>query len=272
MIRKLLWPGALIACCAAGWAFAYGPLFPWSPITPGYGTLRLARSNIVFPRGQALDPAYLQVDQFLAEGETFHRLPGPARLRVVACRNWSDFARFCPFVRGRGVAAATLEAGDVIYVSPKLAEKRLDVAEFLRHEISHAIVAHNASLWRIRQMKPRSWLYEGVPVWFGRQKAFITQAEFFTRAGREDLWPVISFDSNAATPPDIRFSYIAWRDFLEYLAQTRGMDTFIGLFHAYIARPGELDALFEKAYGKTVRAMVAEFSAAVNEGRYHPSE
>jgi hypothetical protein len=272
MFRKVLWSGAIIVVCVMGWAFTCGPLFPWSPVTPAYDTLRLARADIFVPRGQVLDSAYLKVDQFLAEGELFHKLPGPARLRVIACRNWEDFARFCPFVRGRAVGAVTLEVGGVISVTPKLAEKRLDVAEFLRHEISHAIVAHNASLWRIHQMKQHSWLYEGVPVWFGRQKSFVTQTEFFSRAAGEDLWPVISFDSNRAAPPDIRFSYIAWRDFLDYLAQARGMETFIEFFHAYIKEPAALDALFEKAYGKPARAMVREFSSAIDHGRYAPSE
>ncbi len=84
---------------------------------------------------------------------------------------------------------------DVIYVTPILLEKHLDVGEFLRHEITHAIIGNNASWWKLPRMKHVSWLYEGVPVWFGRQHSYVTQEEFMAGARTMDLHPVIGFDS-----------------------------------------------------------------------------
>jgi len=43
-------------------AFPYGPLFPWSPMTPGYDRVRLKRADILYPRGAAIDADYHELD------------------------------------------------------------------------------------------------------------------------------------------------------------------------------------------------------------------
>lgn len=272
MIRKLVWIAGLFGVVAVSWAFAYGPLIPWSAVKPGYETLRLGRSEIVFPAGSVLDAAYLKTDEILNEAERFHKLKAHLRLRVVVCRTWEDFGRFCPVVRGRGIGAVTLDTGNVIYMSPRIREKGLDATEFLRHEMSHAVAGQNASFLRLRSMKRHSWLYEGVPVWFGRQKSYVTQTEFLTRARNTDLWPVITFDSNAANPPEIRFSYIAWRNFIDYLTQARGADVFMRFYHAFMRSPDEVEQVFAAEYGKPLHEWVREFAREVDAGQFQPSE
>jgi hypothetical protein len=145
MIRRTIWIAIAILVLVTPWAFAYGPLFPWSAIKPGYREVALQRADIFYPNGRSLDPAYLQVDHYLAEAESFHKLSAPYRLKVIATANWDDFHRFSPLTPGRGIGAATFATGTVIFVSPKLAERGFDYGEFLRHEISHAIVNHGCA-------------------------------------------------------------------------------------------------------------------------------
>ena len=110
-----------------------GPLFPWSPLKPGYTHFTLHRADIYYPSGTTLEEAYRQVDNYIAEAETFHRLKMPDRITVIAPRTWTDFHLQAPWQRGP-VGGLTLQTGTVIFITPKVAEKRLDTAEFLLHE------------------------------------------------------------------------------------------------------------------------------------------
>src|SRR5690242_16723979 len=89
----------IILVLATPWAFAYGPLFPWSIVKPGYEKLSLRRADIFYAKGSKLDPAYLKIDDLMTEAEQFHQLPFSRRIRVIACSGWSDFYRFSPLTR-----------------------------------------------------------------------------------------------------------------------------------------------------------------------------
>lgn len=273
MRRLVLIPIAIVAV-ATPWAFAYGPLFPWSAITPGYETVALQRADIFHAKGVPLDAAYLQVDRYLAEAESFHKLPAPHRLRVIAAANWDDFHRFSPFTPGRGIAGATFETGTVIFISPKVAEKGFDHGEFLRHEISHAIVNQNLSIRGKLRFRHYTWLFEGVPVWFGRQHAYLTQEEFLARARDVELQPYFEWDANGSQTKtiDMRFAYVAWRDFLDYLSQQRGHDTFVRFHQAVQHEPDKIKELFQRSYGRSLREGVMEFQRAIRSGTYRPDD
>lgn len=256
------------------WALAYGPLIPWSPVKPGYRTLTSARAEVSFPRGAGPGPALPAIDGLVDEAERFHRMRAPGRLRILECANWEDFARFCPFAPGRGVGAVTLDLGGVIYLSPRLKERGLDNAEFLRHELSHAIVAENVTLWNLRKIRRHTWLYEGVPVWFGRQRSYVSRDEFLQRASLMELQPVMDYDAGGAAPApvEMRFAYVAWRNFIEYLVHTHGLDTFHRFFGEFLARPDELEGLFAAAFGQSRKEAVERFQSAIRRREFVPPE
>jgi hypothetical protein len=261
-MRKWAWwaaPAVIIVLIAA--AFLFGPLFPWSPIQPGYTRFRLHRADVYYPSGTALDDSYRQLDTFIDEAEAFHQLKMPDRITVVAPKTWTDFHMHAPWQGGNAVAAITLQTGTVIYLTPKIGEKNLDNAEFLRHELSHAILNQNMTLWRGRKMSHMPWLSEGLAVDFGRQKAYLTEEEFLARAQTEPLAP--AFDGGN---PDMRFNYVAWRDFLEYIIRTRGRDKFQDYLLRVMQDPDEARALFPEFFKISFDDAVKEFQAKVREG------
>ena len=272
MLRRLAWLAAVLVLCVTAWAFAYGPLFPYSVIQPGYHALRFQRAYVFYPKRQVLNAAYLDVDAFIREAEAFVELHAPHLIRITQCANWSDFERFCPVIRGHSVGGVTLEPGTVIYITPKIEEKHLDPGEFLRHEIAHAVVIQNMPVWKAEQLKHVTWLYEGLPVWFGRQKSYISQKEFLERAARTDLLPVMRFDADATRPEiiDMRFAYIAWRDFLDYLVQRDGKQKFLEFFAEVRQSPPDWVRQFERSYGTPFDAVAGEFSRAIRDGSYRP--
>jgi hypothetical protein len=263
----VLWTVA-ITLLGAGPLMAYGPLLPWSPIHPGYHELRLERARILYPAGRALPKAYHHLDEWIADGEAFHSLQIHKRITVVLCRDWSDFHRFVPWLRNTVVAGVTLATGDAIYITPKVDEMRLDHGEFLRHELSHGILSQNATvLHAYRAPRQYPWLHEGLAVWFGRQRAFMTQAEVFEQAPRLGVSRALRSGYGG---PDLRFGYIVWRDFLDYLDQKYGHQSFVRFVHAANEDPDRIFELFESAFSASWGDEVERFESDLLTHRYIP--
>ena len=170
MRKRVLILVAVTATLLIAFACLYGPLFPWSPVKPGYQRLRLERVDVYFGADTALDPAYRQLDDDISHTEQFHDLKLWHRMTIIVCRNWFDFHRFLPTVRGEGIAAATPEYGTVIFITPKTREMQLDSGEFLRHELSHAVIHQNSTLRKSLQFKHAPWLFEGIAVLSANQQ------------------------------------------------------------------------------------------------------
>jgi len=238
-------------------ALCDGPLFPWSPIKPGYTHFTLHRADIYYPSGTTLEESYKQLDSFIDEAEKFHQLKMPDRITVIAPRTWTDFHLQAPWQRGP-VGALTLQTGTVIFVTPKIAEQHFDTVEYLRHELSHAILDQNMPLWRGHKMNGQPWLYEGLAVDFGKQKSYLTEDEFIARAQTEPLAP--AFNGNDS---DMRFNYVAWRYFLEYMIRTRSRDKFQDYLLRVMQDPDHARAIFPEYFSVSFDAAVLEFQSSL---------
>ncbi len=60
---------AIMALVAIALAFPYGPLFPWSPVRPGYAVAHFARAAVLYPRGTELAEDFRHVDDYLAHAQ-----------------------------------------------------------------------------------------------------------------------------------------------------------------------------------------------------------
>jgi hypothetical protein len=255
------WIAVAIVIVAAAAAFLYGPLFPWSPVKPGYTRFILHRADIYYPSGSTLDESYKQVDSFIAEAEEFHRLKMPDRITVIAPRTWSDFHLQAPWQRGP-VGAMTLQTGTVIWITPKIAEKHFDIGEYLRHELSHAILDQNMTLWRGHKLNQQQWLSEGLAVDFGRQKSYLTEEEFIARAQTEPLAAAFNGEN-----PDMRFDYVAWRYFIEHIIHSRGRDRFQDYLLRVMQTPDRARDLFPEYFGISFDDALREFQVAMRADR-----
>jgi len=253
------------------YAFLLGPLFPWSPVKPGYERLRLVRADVYFGVGSSLDPAYGRVDQTIEITERFHQLNLRHRMTIIVCRDWADFHRFLPIVRGDGMGAATPEYGTVIFVTPKVQQIKFDTSEFIRHELSHAVLDQSSNLWKSLQFKKAPWLFKGVAVLAARQNTYGTWDDFVTRVRTESLAPLFSHETWKARGFDIRFAYSAWRYFLQWTIDIRGRPLFQKLLLGFMDRPAEAEQVFRDVYGEDLSIAVFQFDATVRAGSWAPT-
>ncbi len=254
-------------------AFPYGPLLPWSPVHPGYEEHEFARAKVLYPVGSKYPEVLTHVDEYITRAEKFHRLAMKSRVTMVLCSDWSDFKRFMPHLRGREAAGVTIATGTVIYITPKVAEKGFDLGEYVRHELSHAVLNQNQPLVEALRMTRQQWFSEGLAVCFGEQKSYISPEEFLGLARKQDLGPIIDpvRRREAQRPIDIRVGYQAWRYFLEYLIEARGRDRFQQFLTSYLADPGNYRALFERTYGISFTQAIADFETAIRAARWQPN-
>lgn len=255
-------------------AFPFGPLLPWSPIKPGYGSVSYARADVYFNKNEAEPDGYRQVDQMMAEAEAFHGLKFRRRVKVVACKSWGDCARAWPWMNVRPLGGVTLGTGDAIYLTPKLKEKNFSVVEFLRHELSHALISQNTTIRSSLKLTDQAWFSEGIAVWFGNQTAYLSQAEFLEKARTSDLAKVIDPSQMNRAGPDwsARFAYPAQRYFLEYLKQTYGAERFRDFLASYIHDPDAYQRQFRETFGQSLADAVRQFEQAIRSGQWPPNQ
>lgn len=255
-------------------ALLYGPLFPWSPVKPGYALIRYPRADVYYDPAQPLNDDYRAVGAMMDEAEQFHRLKFRRSVKVIACRNWRSCDWFLPWLHIRGLGGVTLATGDVIYLTPRIKEKNYSIAEYLRHELTHALIFQNTTIRDAFKLNDVAWFNEGLAVSFGRQTAYLSQAEFTAKAASVELAncidPARIAKQQAAGAWDARLAYPAQRYFVEYLKAKFGQDVFQSFLLRCIHNPANHSSLFQENFHTPLLLAVEDYQKAVRAGLWPP--
>src|SRR5262245_17305178 len=255
---------------ALAMAFPFGPLLPWSPLKPGYHTISYASADVYFggPDEQLGD--YGGVDRMMREAEAFHRMKYLHRVKVIACKNWGDCERALPWLNVKALGGVTLSTGDVIYITPKWKERNFSMAEFLRHELSHALLSQHIPIRNSLKLTDQAWFSEGLAVSFGQQRAYLSEAEFLEQAPKTNLANFIDPErmNRSAANWNARFAYCAQRYFLEYLKQRFGADRFQDFTVKYNENPDDYRGLFNQVFQLPFTEAIDQFAQAIKSGQW----
>ena len=233
--------------------------------------MQFSRADVLYPDSAALDPAYRDVDRYVAVAENFHELKCSKKIKVVVCRDWNGCLRFAgPFLMGQRPLAVTVPTGTAIFVTPG-AQGWADIGGLLRHELSHAVQNQNRSLVSVLRMLRQPWVSEDVagvvaaigPTAPGRHLVSLPEAEFLSRGKNEDLWSSFS----GAPLKDWPFGYTAWIYFRDLEIERSGKATFLRFERACFSDPPSCRGSFADVYGANLRNAVGEFQGAVRAGR-----
>jgi len=263
----------------------FGPLFAYSPIKQGFDELALDRCTIIYPKGTELPPEYKTVDDLMAETEQFHRLQFKKRVQIIVCASNGQHKRFSL----GGGHACTAQTGTVIYFRPSIGEttyppglsieggniKLLSpsvdgyrkLTDFLKHELSHAILYQNTSL--LKALRIKTWLEEGLAVYFGNSDHYYRGEDLKTLAIDQNFFFDL-FDDEIEPeniPFEIKhtFRYGFFQGFIVYLIDAYGFDTVIGFVHKYIQAPKEEAVLFKESFGITQQEALDIFRQRLRE-------
>ena len=245
-------------------AFVFGPLLPWSPFKPGYQLIRYGNADVFSRSSNEQSGDYADIDGMMREAEVFHRMKYLRRVKVIACKSWGDCERALPWLNVRVLGGVTLAIGDVIYITPRPKERNLNVEEFLRHELSHALLSQHTTIGKSLKITEQGWFSEGLAVSFARQKAYFSETEFLKKAAATDVAKFIDPAQMDRLSPewDARFAYTAQRFFIEYLKRRFGADRFQAFTIQYLDDPDNYRRLFAQVFQVPFSHAIKEFLEA----------
>ncbi len=264
----------LALCCflALALAFPFGPFLPWSPLKFGYNHVGYARADVYVGERNPVSNDYGMVDRMMNEAEAFHGLSYKRRVRVIECKDWRACERSLPWMGNiHALGGVALATSDAIYITPKYKEKSFSVAEFLRHELSHALLSQNTSMRSAYKLNEQPWFSEGLAVSFGRQTIYVKRDEFLTRAKQIDLAGYLD-PAKHAEPWDQRFAYATQRYFIEYLRAQFGEERFRQFLRINIGQPEEWRATFADVFQLPFAQVAGAYREAIKAGQWTPAE
>lgn len=261
------------------YAFFYGPLFPFSPIHPGFSKKALHRCDILYSNDSHIPKEFYALDSLLYETEKFHHLTFTKTITVILCATAKQHKRFSM----SGGHANTALTGTVIYVNPSIYNAlyppiielnksdifftkgrgniKRDIPSFLKHELSHALLYQNTTFWKARKIK--SWLEEGLAVYYGNPDHYYQGNEFKQLAIDRDYFFNLLDDKAEPhfIPPEIKFyfKYGAYRAFMEYLITTYGLETILDYTKEYLDAPDKEAELFTLFFGISMNDALERF-------------
>ena len=270
---------AFLLTTGAVYGFFFGPLFPWCPIKPGFAKLRLNRCTILYPKGTQPAPEYATLDALMEEMEQFHNLRFKKKIQVIVCASNEQCKRFS----GQNGHACAVQTGTVLYIRPSIQyttfpptlgpdgeiipeaeagkQPPRDLTGFLKHELSHALLYQNTSLFKAFCIS--RWVDEGLAVCSGNPDHYYRDREFRVLAfDRGFFFNLLEEDSEPhVVPREIKyfFTYGAYGMFMGWLIQVHGRDQVLDFIHEYIRAPGRKELLFQQHFGCTPPEMLERF-------------
>lgn len=271
---------AALACLLVGRSATAGVLLPWSPVKPGYDAHPFATGVVYVPRGVALAPGYApeRLDSAVRALEASHGLRFVRPVRVIVARSWRQFNRGALIGVGgepRGVLAAALQTGDVVYMSPLVAEPGRHPGWALAHELSHALLYQQVSLRESFALRRVRWLLEGMAVSTGNPGDYFGPAAFrgVVRVHPEYLFLPTADPHLERMPADTAgpFMLAEYRFFVEELRARYGDARLQRLLAAVVARPDAPERAFAATFGMSLDRAGADFVARVRAGVTPPA-
>ncbi|HST59017.1 MAG TPA: hypothetical protein VLK84_10020 [Longimicrobium sp.] len=275
MVRRALRVIALfLLLFVVSHASTRGPLFPWSPVRPGYAAETFPGATVVYPRRDGMPDAYRRAETILADVARANGLAFRAPVTIVVTDDWTLF-NCGGLLRWNTdplpVLGAALQTGTVVYVSPLALEPGRDREAVLRHELTHALMFQQMPLRRTFALVRLDWFEEGLAVRAGNPGDYLDDAAW----GHMARHPAYRFGPGGdpelrRVPAEMRGSFrlAEYRVFMEYLAYRLGHDRFFAFRDDVLCDPEAVEGAFVRAFGAGFAEVVAGYERAVRAGAW----
>ncbi len=244
-----------------------GPLFPFSPLKPGFKKIKYDNAILYISHPTALDSAVYHLDRIVREEETFHDLKYRKKFRIVIVNPKSSMKRFLPWMRGTGYSVS-LSLANLIYIGPYARRSPAGIEPYLKHELSHLIIDQNTTFKKALKMHGQGWFVEGIAEYFSGH-SFYTKAEFLEQCRKQNLDFLSLYEENPLKmdPDEIRLKYSFYRFFVGYLVEQYGLERLQTYLKNYLKDPDSYKTLFSSVYPNEVSEILTDFKASVTAGR-----
>jgi hypothetical protein len=242
----------------------WGPLFPWSPVKPGYKKIRSSGATL-FIKDFEDEEVVFRLDEILLEEEAFHALNFHKKFKVIVLGTESNMKRYLPWIKGTGYSVK-LGSVNVIYIGATARNSPYGIEVFLKHEISHLLIHQNTpSARKNMELLRQGWLTEGIATFFGGP-------HYYERNDFVELWKGrgLTFDRLYEANPHemdssiIRLKYSYYRFFIEFLINTYGITELQYYLKCYIEEPERYELIFSEVYHEDLDHILQKFKTYMN--------
>ncbi len=246
------------------WLF-WGPLFVLSPIKIGYETIKLSKANIFVEDKSNIQSTLLNMEVIMREEEEYHGLEYRNKVNILILKDNSDFKRFTPWLKqSRG--ATVLGLINTVSFGTNLQKDTKIMDAYMRHELSHALIAPYSSLLNSWEVHKQGWFSEGIATAIGK-------IEFFSKKelAEECMRRNISFDSVLPGNPrsfsreDINFRYTYFRYFVEFFREKYGIVKFHEFVVQYLENPKKYPRIYEDIFGTDIKTDIKNYGVNLSE-------
>ena len=249
-------------------ALFYGPLFAWSPITPGFIRTTLGSVVYLHRTSRPLTSQHQRVPAEMAALERAIGLPFQGPVSVVLCDEPGDLTRFTPWLSAPpALGARTLQFGTIVYVSP-LVRDRGDAAAFIRHELVHVLLLRNTPLVSRAALLKHWWLLEGLSVYYGNPSSYPLPRGARLTAVRGQLAATLDPDAGGlAADVTIAERYALAGAFVGHVIERHGTAAFSAFVRELVADPTDWRQSFERHTGDSFTTALAKFERTLYRGK-----
>lgn len=265
--RKKYWLSILVLLLLIV-SFLFGPLFPWSPVKPGYQTREAEQFTLYSPTDRAIPEFYSSLDAEITTLSAALELPVKRDIKIIRTEK-SAFQGYMPWLRTESLGGVALQTGNVLFVSyEKIAERQLSEQEFVKHELIHIILHQNSTLGNALRAGSITYISEGVPFYLGGPNYF-PKNEFIEKIKPIDLKETTKGDAiyedgtfnslDEASGDRYKVSHMLYGEFVRYLVTTYGTNKFNAFNKAVLQDPGAHRKLFEEHFEMKLEAALQIF-------------
>lgn len=269
---KILIPTLLFVIIAL--LFLFGPLFPWSPVKPGYQKYAFDTYSVVYPHDFYIPNYHADLNLFIEEIEATLQLPQKKRISVIYAKR-ADLQRFVPWLKTDGLGGIVLLTGDVVYINyEKISEMGTSQEEYLKHELVHALHHQNFPIPKSHQAAKITYMSEGIPFYFGGPY-FYAGDEWVYRLSKTELQASPSGDQpftaesfqnlDTKIGEQYKVSHMLYGKFIGYLITTYGQEKFNDFNQDFHSNPTNHRQLFDQHFGEKLEVVVEKFVTEISQ-------
>jgi hypothetical protein len=258
MKKWLIWTIAIVVIAIIILLFR-GPLFPWSPLKPGFTKIESTGTTLFINKMAGKDSIVYDLDNILLREEEFHGLTYQDNIRIVVLDKESNMKRYLPWFRGSGYSVS-LGMANLIYIGPSARKSLYGIEPYLKHELSHMLIGQNASAEKALKIHRQGWFTEGIAEYYSGHN-FYTRDEFLSvcQARNTDFSSLLIDNPMTMPIQDIRFKYTYYKYFIEFLAESHGLPKLRAYLKKYLNEPERYIDLFDEVYAVDLDTLLSEF-------------
>lgn len=253
----------LVLACITFYLF-WGPLFPWNPVKIGYTKINSQKATIYVNDITEKDSIVYQIQEIINNEEAFHGLHYVDNVKIVVLNKESNNKRYLPWLNGSGYSVSVSPV-NLIYIGSNARKSPSGIEPYLKHELSHLLIDQNTSFKKAMKIHRQAWFVEGIAEYFSGH-TFYSKNELMRliKLNKVQLPSIKEISPQNMSWQELQLEYSYYKYFIEFLAETHGLNKMQEYLKNYINDPANYNESFMKVYSIDLNEILKKYNSSLN--------